>query len=375
VARRSKRKSPADDPADGAEQGDAPKTAKQKTKSKADSESGDADDSRGGGRFSWLGPAFLVLVGGGLWFAPEVVARTHLRETALRHIVPAEFAERLHLGTVSAGWLTGIRADNVVVRGEGSTEPLRIRQLELQQPLWKLLLDSRDLGKVVVTEPTITSEVRPGGSTLEDALAPLFEGEGGALPAGRLIVHQGTISLSSQMGTRVAKVDDLELDFRWPRGVLDPTELEGSGVISDGERTGRLSLSLGDRPLTLKNSETPTDPVIARSVTLNADAVPLAALIPLFDRAGLDAELSGDFSSKLTGAAVPPTVEVPATLRAAGEINLERLVARGGPLADGDRLSLAKCRLAGEVAAREGRVQFRDASLSSDIAGSNRTSS
>ncbi|WP_145364712.1 hypothetical protein [Stratiformator vulcanicus] len=324
-------------------------------------------------RFAWLGPAFLIVLAGGIWFAPEIVARTALREAVLERIFPAEVRSRLQIGNVSAGWLNGIRADRVRLRGSADLDVFRAETIELRQPLWKLILDPTDIGTVALFDPVVTSAIRPGGSELEDALAPLLEGEGGTIPAGRVIVENGTISLTSRLGTRVTQLDAIDADFTWPRGVFDPTRLSASARVSDGEQHGQLKI-------TFQDSEQPVDTaqdefqlvgstnVTARAAQFSAEDIPLAAALPAFDRLGIDGELFGTLDGRLSGAAVPATENTAAQLSVEGQIDVSRLIARGGPLAEGDRLTLSKCRLLGELTAKNGRLHFRDVALESDIA-------
>lgn len=137
------------------------------------------------GRGRLVGAALLVALAAGAWFAPAVVVRTELRD------LPLEMAFAGIDGTIGSGaarwhWLDGIVYENVVLRDRTGRAVVLVPHVALDRGLARLALDRRDLGTVRLTAPEALVEVRRGGSSLEDVLAPWLArvtgGSTGAVP-------------------------------------------------------------------------------------------------------------------------------------------------------------------------------------------------
>ena len=114
--------------------------------------------------------ALAVLLGCG-WLLPGVLVLTHLRDRPLQ----AAFAGVA--GSVSSGgatwrWVGGIEYRDVRLADAAGRPVVAVQRIVIERGLLQLVVDPRDLGTVRVVGGDALVEVRRGGSTLEDMLAP-----------------------------------------------------------------------------------------------------------------------------------------------------------------------------------------------------------
>ncbi|QDT66161.1 hypothetical protein [Calycomorphotria hydatis] len=322
-------------------------------------------------RVSLIKPGLLLLLACLIWFAPLIVVRTGLRDQLFRYWSP-QLAERVKIRHMSASWLSGVTADGVRVLGDNGEELIAIERGQLHKPLWQLLLDQSDLGEIALTNPRVETEVLDGTTTLEQALG-LNEPTGRVtIPAASLLVEDGDVQITSGTGTRRLELKNLNLACSWPRGTFEPTSLKVSSLVSDGEQQGSLRLQLAERhskPQQGTAEEPAASPSPAAGFFVASKEVPLAALSPLLERMGLDATVTGTLSCEThTKQLVNESNPRDTALTTEGRLEVRRFVLRGKPLAEGDRLSLARGTLSGRMLTTPGRIVLQDVDLQSDLA-------
>ncbi len=117
-------------------------------------------------RWLWL-PALAAV----LWFAPEAVVLTPLRDQPLAWAT-AGLDGRLSSRAAAWTWWWGIEYRDVLLTDRNGRAVAAARRVSLDRGLIPLAIERRDLGTVRITSPEVIVEVRRGGSSVEDMLAP-----------------------------------------------------------------------------------------------------------------------------------------------------------------------------------------------------------
>ncbi|QDT15816.1 hypothetical protein [Alienimonas californiensis] len=311
------------------------------------------------GRLAAVGAAVLAA---GLWFAPAFVARSGLRHTVAHRIFPGLNAD-VTVGRAELSWLAPATLRDVTMTARGDAgragEPLlRVEAIRTERPLHALLSAALfpgakpvDYGTITLEEPDLRVRVRPGGSDLEDALAPLLDGESSQTPPGFAVtVKDGSMTVLDLSGRRLeGRV--LSGTVRRPAGVALPDRAELAGTWGDGERSGTVAAKMN---AAAANGPVTNDPAAkvqgSNRWALRVDGLPLTAAVPLQTRFAaedavawaLDGALSADLSGDLDAQG----------WTAEGRLLGDRVTARRADWSVGDRLRLASAHLAGGLSGR-----------------------
>lgn len=116
----------------------------------------------------------ILLLGVLAWFLPAIVAHTSLRQ----HIVPwavPELAGQVTIGSASLGWLSPVELRAVELDDPAGERVVSVSALSTSLPLWRLALQSSDLGTIRIEQPEVNLIVRQGGSNLEDVIRPVLD--------------------------------------------------------------------------------------------------------------------------------------------------------------------------------------------------------
>ena len=295
------------------------------------------------GRLAAVGAALLAA---GLWFAPALVARSGLRHTLAGRLFPDLDAD-VTVGRADLSWLAPVALRDVTVAAPGAAveaEPLlTVAAIRTDQPLHALLSaalfpgdEPAEFGMITLTNPRLRVAVRPGGSDLEDLLAPLLAGDpSDPAPGFAVAVEGGAVTLIDPAGRRLEGRELAGVMGR-PAGATRPDRAEAAGWWGDGERSGTLAVAwavAGGQP--------------ADRWTLRTDGLPLTAAAPLLTRFGdetddpagwaLGGTLSGELAGTLDGAG----------WSAGGKLAGARLTARRADWPATDRLRLPAATLSG----------------------------
>ncbi|NDC53165.1 MAG: hypothetical protein EBZ74_02470, partial [Planctomycetia bacterium] len=115
--------------------------------------------------------AALVVLAGVGWLLPGVLVLTDLRDRPLQAAF-AGIAGSVTSRAAAWRWLGGIEYQDVVLADAAGRAAVVVPRIVIDRGLAALALDPHDLGTVRLVEPDALVEVRPGGSTIEDILAP-----------------------------------------------------------------------------------------------------------------------------------------------------------------------------------------------------------
>ena len=307
------------------------------------------------GRLAAVGAALLAAA---VWFAPALVARSGLRHTALERLFPALNADAT-VGRAELAWLEPAVLRDVTVTPAGAADPVLVAaEVRTSSPLHALLRaallpgeEPPDYGTVTLVRPRLRGSLRPGGSDLEDLLAPLFGGDADGPPAGYAVaIEDGAVTLADPAGA-VLHGADLSGAVRVPAGAGMPDRAKLTGRWGDGERSGPLAVRF--------------DAADGGRWTVRTEAAPLTAAAPLLTRfAPGDAAwaLDGTLEARLAG-----TLNADGWT-AGGTVRGERLTARRGDWPAADRLRLATASLSGELSgAGSGGVTADGLAFTSDL--------
>ena len=123
------------------------------------------------GRWAVFSLASLAVLAGSGWIAPRVLVLTALRDRPLEAAL-AGIDGSVSSGGATWGWIGGIEYRDVLLRDRTGRAVVAVPRLSIDRSLAQLALDPRNLGTVRLVAAEALIDVRAGGSSLEDVLAP-----------------------------------------------------------------------------------------------------------------------------------------------------------------------------------------------------------
>ena len=121
--------------------------------------------------------AALAVLGATAWMAPTVLVLTSLRDRPLEALF-AGIDGSIASGSARWNWIHGIEFRDVILRDRAGNATALVPRVVIDRGLALLALSPHDLGTVRLVAPELLVEVRSGGSSLEDILAPWLAGFG-----------------------------------------------------------------------------------------------------------------------------------------------------------------------------------------------------
>ena len=115
--------------------------------------------------------AALAVLGACGWLAPTVLVLTSLRDRPLQAVF-AGIDGSIESGSARWNWIAGIEFRDVMLRDRAGSAVALVPRVVIDRGLALLAVSPRDLGTVRLVAPEVLVEVRAGGSSLEDILAP-----------------------------------------------------------------------------------------------------------------------------------------------------------------------------------------------------------
>lgn len=147
------------------------------------------------GRWAVFSLAALAVLAGAAWIAPRVLVLTTLRDRPLEAAL-AGIDGSVSSAGASWGWLGGIEYRDIVLRDRGGRALVAVPRLVIDRGLVALALEPRDLGTVRLVGAEAVIDVRAGGSSLEDVVAPwLAAADAGTAPGFELELVDATVEL------------------------------------------------------------------------------------------------------------------------------------------------------------------------------------
>ena len=197
-------------------------------------------------RFLWTLSLLLLSLGVLAWFAPLIIATTDLRQQIVPRIFPDAKAE-FTIGSASLGWLSPVQLRHIQARDAAGQPLLEIESVTTQHPLWQLVRDSQNLGKISVHGLTWHAEVEEEGTNLESAFAESFTSGGdGDLPTLTVEVLESRIELNDRVAGRTATLEIPTASVQLNPHSTTPIAAEAAARVSDGGTQGELRLNYVD---------------------------------------------------------------------------------------------------------------------------------
>lgn len=255
----------------------------------------------------WLAAAVLLLVL--LWLLPTLVAKTPLRNWALRSAV-ADLKGDVTARSASLGWFSLPKLSGLEIRDEQGQTVLEIPEIGTDRSLLSLLWDYSRLGRIRLQRPTLNVVLREEGSNVEDVLASYLapsDQPWKPVDVGLEIVD-GKVSISDPRTGQAWQIDGFQLSLVMPADQTKPLGLKTSGTVTDPQRPGSFSAEMKMHPggaggpasaPAMPDNHSPNDPPPAgRSQLLIAtEDLPLPMFQAILDRFGVKMQAAGRLSS------------------------------------------------------------------------------
>ncbi|MFM8415676.1 MAG: hypothetical protein ACKOCX_13260 [Planctomycetota bacterium] len=268
------------------------------------------------GRRRWgvFSLAALAILAGLAWMAPAVVVHTSLRDRPLEAAL-AGIDGRVTSRSATWNWLSGIEYRDIVLSDRSGQPAVIVPSLVIEKGIVGLVVDPRNLGTVRLSGVEAVIAVRPGGSSLEDILAPWLAsaGAGGGV-AGELELVGGTVEFVDTVRQDAWRVSDL----------IAAVTLVDRGAITGWTAAGRVRHA-GRRMEPTAGGLSPADasPQAADAPRLDRTTIPAAAAAVLARDGGWSisapAAAGGSRSIAVTTQRLPLGISSVAATRFGGE--------------------------------------------------------
>jgi len=230
----------------------------------------------------------LILIVAVVAVAPEIIARTSLRNSLIPKFSP-EYEGRLVLGQTSLGWLRPISIKQVELKYPDGDTWAVIDDLKGEFTLLDLILEPSQLGKWSASKCEVTVHCEPGMTDVEQWLDNLSEEQQASSPSNvSFSTETMLLTLVSTDQKSQFKLSNLDYRQNSDSEVKIASQVE---VISENpqEVAGKLDLDLDFKSTT--------------QAEIVASSFPLKSLEPLFVRFDISDSISGTIEGnwKLTG--------------------------------------------------------------------------
>jgi hypothetical protein len=231
-----------------------------------------------------------------LTFAPQIVAWS-----ALRHHLPRlrlrGFEEEIRVGRASLSWWGPIELSDVELDSPDGKPCVTVKRVTEDRGVWTLLFRRQEPLHVRFEEPIVTLLVRPDGSNLEDAFAPVLSHPRPWRPNRErsFEVVNGRIRISETTTGRTAEWSDVTLKARTDPGQTVPAHLELTAKFADAPRAEPLRLVLDQSGPGLDTAA----PRGSWEAKLETADLPIAALGPILGRLVPDLDVSGTVTAEV----------------------------------------------------------------------------
>jgi hypothetical protein len=230
-----------------------------------------------------------------LLFFPAIAVRTPLKEIAIRYAT-AELNGRIEIGHVSAGWLSPIIVQNLIVSDANEQTIASVDSIATSKTLISLLTGNQ-FGTIEIHRPQVDLVVREDGSNLEDLFsnyltAPSSEPSSNQLPHMQIKVVNGTVRMKSPSLPQTGIIDGLDLIV----DCLNPHPLSAQanfriGGTDQESGTAKIQVVVDE-----SHSALTPDAIAAN---LHTERLPLSAFAPVLIRLVGPMNCSGTVDSQM----------------------------------------------------------------------------
>lgn len=285
--------------------------------------------------------------------APTLIGNSPLLNVVARSAA-ADLDGQVTIGSASLGWFSPVVLENVVVADPEGRQLLSVAQVESSRTLLDLLRDTADLGKFRVSGLLLAVHCTEQQSNLETVLAKLLAPKDGApakaRPAVELELVQGQVTIDDAPTKQHWRLDGLNATLALPADPTAPVRLVVEGRLGERPVKADLTAELGD--------------VMKGTLTVQADAVPLALVGAVVRRFDPSAQLSGTLAARIAASWDGNATD---KLTVDGLVSA-RQVALSSRLLGKDRLALQSVEMPCQLRVRGRELHFAKVQLTSELA-------
>ncbi len=124
-------------------------------------------------RLRLMGIGLLVFCVGLILAVPFVASNAGLATSLINRFAGVD-PLTVQLKSVSIGWFSPLKLENLRVLDERGTELLQVGEIETQLSIWSLMTNYTDLRTVYIRQTKVSVDVQPNMTSLEEALKPIL---------------------------------------------------------------------------------------------------------------------------------------------------------------------------------------------------------
>ncbi len=273
-------------------------------------------------RHPFLAGLLLLIVGSALLvgLAPFIVSKSPVLHYVLDRAT-ADMHVQVRCGSATLNWFRPPELRDVQILDAKQQTVLDLQRLTLGRPLWNLLQDPANLGRIELHQPVLYVRCRPGGSNLEDVVHGITPSESSVPWQGEVVIENGTLSLSDEQHGQSWSLTGWQAHVALPAAGQAPLQIESAWTTNHETGTSRLAVH-GQLTAGNSNSQAPADV----DLQVQMQHCPAALVQLLATRLAHNITLDGFLDGQLHGGWHPSTTGPVAQL--AGELSASHLHAQ-----------------------------------------------
>ncbi len=305
------------------------------------------------GSFRWL--VFLVLLGIGVYFLPELVARTSLRQSVPRFLVP-QWKGTIELGETSLGWFAPIDIRSINILDRDGKTLATVGRLRSSTTLWGIIVQPGDFGEFRFEQAVVHLRMKNRQTNWDAPLAELStSGTSGETTPRRWML------LVEEAQVLVTNVDD---GLEHTLSGIDVTVAQGNTNSNVMTVTAAFPPEAGSRDPSLTLLAT-LAPNLPPHVELTAAEFDLARLEPLCHFVSPMGVVRGRMTGTMK-ADIPATDGTTWTVDS--DLQIKGGTAAGWEMLAGDILQLEQTQVRGRLVRNADRLECEHITVQTDFA-------
>ncbi|MCA9053281.1 MAG: hypothetical protein KDA75_05555 [Planctomycetaceae bacterium] len=240
----------------------------------------------------WIIALLLALIAG----LPTLIARTGLRHELFGLARPG-LPDGITIGGARLGWFAPVQFQVVTIPDLQGGPLLSVAEIRTDRPLWELVVNPDDVGRITVVSPEATIVQRGDGSNLGDVLARLKSTPPRrSRPRLRLELKGGRVTIQEESGTTLLGCEAIEALFDDLRQGDTPATASLSVATTEPSPRGRLEFGCQWQP-----AANDRELVGPGELKLQLTDWPLDVLTPLLQEALGTSAFAGETSLAIAG--------------------------------------------------------------------------
>lgn len=304
----------------------------------------------------WAGSLLFcaALLGIGVWFLPDLVARTALRQEVPKLLFPF-FRGTVELGETSLGWMSPIVVKEVKVADASGAPLMTIGEIRSSLTLWQLATDTSSLGRFDLRELAARVVSDPTGTNFDQVIADFLAApSSGSSKPFELVCMGARVLLSPRADSEAASLPPIDAHLR-------------IGMTKPGEVSLELTAHDEDQPASTLKFQASAQLNTAEPFRLHVDADrwQLAQLTPIWKLWRDRGQVWGELSGKAVLSMAPGS---PRRWSCDSDLRLAHLELLDWPELQGDDIRVQDLTVAGRTAVVDQIVECNDLRVDSELA-------